>query len=322
MPGRNSAPNVFAGQYVDRRAQMRDQPNWLSNAARAATTRYVALWKTRNLFDAVSGRALLLAPEDPLLAKGNLDDSIYLGSAGTQDYFLIDLEEEPGPPANPKASFDELRTRAALLPADEAGLLSYARALSIWRKRSGFCGYCGSKTRRMEGGHILVCTGETCESEQYPRVDPAIIVLVTDGNRALLGRQASWPKERYSCLAGFVEAGESLEDAVAREVYEEAGVTVRDVEYHSSQPWPFPSSLMLGFSAFASSTRITRIDQELEDVQWFSREEIANGNPILSPGISIAFRLIEGWYNGGSDLPLRQTPGARLWDTMTKVPAK
>jgi NAD+ diphosphatase len=152
-----------------------------------------------------------------------------------------------------------------------------------------------------------------CGEETFPRLDPAIIVLVTDGERALLGRQASWPPGRYSTIAGFVEPGESLEDAVAREVLEETGVSVVDSTYHSSQPWPFPSSLMIGFTATAAPGAVARADEELEDARWFSREDIATGFPGLPPPQSVSFRLIEHWYDAGSALPLRQTPGVKLW---------
>ena len=151
----------------------------------------------------------------------------------------------------PGTSFDELRALAPGLPADEAGLLAYARALSIWRARHRYCGLCGAPTVPDRAGHLIRCTKESCLHEFFPRLDPAIIVLVTDGERALLGRQAGWAPGRYSTIAGFVEPGESLEDAVAREVMEETGVHVTRARYDSSQPWPFPSSLMIGFQARA-----------------------------------------------------------------------
>jgi NAD+ diphosphatase len=143
------------------------------------------------------------------------------------------------------------------------------------------------------------CGREGCGAETFPRLDPAIIVLVTDpaGERALLGRQASWPPGRYSTIAGFVEPGESLEDAVVREVAEETGVEVGDVAYVASQPWPFPSSLMLGFDAVARTADIRLRDGELEDARWFTRAELAAGHPALPPGGSISARLIAGWYD-------------------------
>jgi NAD+ diphosphatase len=159
----------------------------------------------------------------------------------------------------------------------------------------------------------MQCSNPTCAHQQFPRLDPAVIVLVTDGERALLGRQPSWPPGRYSTVAGFVEPGESLEDAVAREVREETGVVVDEVIYHSSQPWPFPSSLMLGFTARASRTDIDLSDQELEDARWFTRAQLAAGEIALPTTHSISFRLIEDWYDSGATTPLRDEPGVRMW---------
>ena len=156
------------------------------------------------------------------------------------------------------------------------------------------------------------CTATDCATDFFPRVDPAIIVLVSDGDRALLGRQASWPAGRYSTIAGFVEPGESLEDAVAREVLEETGVVVTEAHYHSSQPWPFPSSLMLGFMASAAPDSIAHSSAELEDARWFTREQIAAGEAVLPPPTSISHRLIETWFDAGSSVPLRELP-TRLW---------
>jgi NAD+ diphosphatase len=199
------------------------------------------------------------------------------------------------------------------LPAEEAGVLAYARAMVHWREKHRFCGRCGSRTVATQGGHVLQCSEAGCATLQFPRIDPAVIVLVTDGERALLGRQADWPAGRYSTIAGFVEPGESLEDAVIREVREETGVEVDVVDYHSSQPWPFPSSLMLGFTAHASRTQIHRADEELEDARWLTREQIAAGEVALPTTHSISFRLIEDWYDAGARVPLRQEPGVRMW---------
>jgi NAD+ diphosphatase len=164
-----------------------------------------------------------------------------------------------------------------------------------------------------KGGHVLVCSNPVCRHEQFPRIDPAIIVLVSDAERALLGRQAAWPVGRYSTIAGFVEPGESLEDAVAREVLEETGVQVDRIEYHSSQPWPFPSSLMLGFMAQAVTHEVHLKDQELEDARWFTRAEIIAGTPVLPPRQSISYRLIETWFDAGAERPLRDIRGATAW---------
>jgi NAD+ diphosphatase len=276
----------------------------------------VPVWQSRNLF--VRGEipaALLLTADHVAVQEATIDTLVFLGLYREQACFLVELAGDAPPEVDPQGEFRELRFFGAMLPADEAGLLAYARALTLWRQRHRFCGVCGSPTRGTRAGHVLVCTNEACRSEQFPRIDPAIIVLVTDGERALLGRQASWPAGRYSTIAGFVEPGESLEDAVAREVREETGVAVHDIRYHSSQPWPFPSSIMLGFTAMAPVADIVRADQELEDARWFSRADIAAGFPALPSIQSISFRLIQDWYDKGADRPLLETPGARLWET-------
>jgi NAD+ diphosphatase len=150
-------------------------------------------------------------------------------------------------------------------------------------------------------GHVLRC--QRCNHDNFPRIDPAIIVLVSDGERALLGRQASWPPGRYSTIAGFVEPGESFEDAVVREVFEETAVQVRSANYHSSQPWPFPSSLMVGFHAVAEPGSEARVSGELEDARWFTREELLGGPPLLPPSQSISYRLITTWLRDPSLAP-------------------
>src|SRR5262245_6534910 len=226
--------------------------------------------------------------------------------------FAVEVPDDAPPELDDDLDFKDLRFAGGELPADEAGLVAYARAMVLWRQRHRFCGTCGSENIATSAGHVMRCSNASCGAEQFPRLDPAIIVLVTDGERALLGRQASWPAGRYSTIAGFVEPGESLEDAVVREVHEETGISVDDVRYHSSQPWPFPSSLMLGFTAHARSSTITLQDGELEDARWFSRADIAAGVIAMPSSQSISFRLIEDWYDNAAARPLRETPGVRL----------
>ena len=210
--------------------------------------------------------------------------------------------------------FEDLRMAGGQLPEQQAGLLAYARAMLYWRSRHRYCGACGAPTRGGSAGHVMKCTNDACGIDHFPRLDPAIIVLVTDGERALLGRQASWPPGRYSTIAGFVEPGESLEDAVAREVLEETGVTVLESTYHSSQPWPFPSSLMIGYTASRKCGVACRArTRNSKTCSWFTRADIASGVPGLPPPQSVSFRLIEHWYDSGSDLPLARTPGITLW---------
>jgi len=158
----------------------------------------------------------------------------------------------------------------------------------------------------------MECSNPHCKHPCFPRIDPAVIVLITDGERVLLGRQSRFPPGRYSTIAGFVEWAESIEEAVIREAREETGVVVDTIQYHSSQPWPFPSSLMLGFVAHAVTTDIILNDAELEDARWFTRHDIANGSVSLPPPQSISFALIEQWYNQKSPRELREEPGAKI----------
>ncbi|MFT3807702.1 NAD(+) diphosphatase [Arenimonas sp.] len=190
----------------------------------------------------------------------------------------------------------ELRSAATAWPVFEASVFAQARGLMHWRHRNRFCGACGEATVFARGGHCGRC--ERCGVEHYPRTDPAIIVAVSDGERLLLGRQASWPEGRWSVLAGFLEPGESLEQAVAREVMEEAGVKIRHARYAASQPWPFPSSLMVGFHAEADPQE-PQVGDELEAARWFSAEElrsrVADRSLQISPRLSISRWLIDDW---------------------------
>ena len=193
-----------------------------------------------------------------------------------------------------------LRAVGPSLAPEDAGLVVQAQALSEWHRAHRFCPRCGGGLVVSGGGYVLTC--ESCGRQQFPRTDPAVIMLVVDGDRALLGRQAAWPTGRFSTLAGFVDPGESLEQAVVREVMEEAGVEVSDVSYFGSQPWPFPSSLMIGFFARAVTTDIRVDGEELEAARWFSREQMREeaeaGTLVLPGGISISRSLIEAWYGG------------------------
>jgi NAD+ diphosphatase len=218
-------------------------------------------------------------------------------------YFAVQKDSLPGR-LDDVARPAGLREAGALLGDRDAELLVHAVALENWQRLHRFCSRCGERTVIAAAGHVRRCPA--CGAEHYPRTDPAVIMLVTDDrDRALLGRQMHWPEGRFSTLAGFVEPGESVEQAVVREVAEEAGVAVGEVEYVASQPWPFPSSLMLGFMARATSPRIAVDGEEIHEARWFSREELARAveEGEVSPltGISIAARLVELWY--GRPLP-------------------
>jgi len=199
--------------------------------------------------------------------------------------------------------FADLRQLGARLDRREGSLLALARAMLFWHSRHRFCGLCGNPTRSEEAGHMRRCTDPACHTVHFPRTDPAVIMLVTDGDRALLGRNKNFPVPgMYSTLAGFVEPGESLEDAVTREVREETAIEVAAVHYHSSQPWPFPANIMLGFYAEAATSEIAVDYGELEDARWFERDWLASHADDdtfrLPRRDSIARRLIEDWLHG------------------------
>ncbi|HUA88645.1 MAG TPA: NAD(+) diphosphatase [Steroidobacteraceae bacterium] len=290
-------PNFLSGPYIDRRSEARDDEHWLEAARADPATGYLVGRGSAQLLRVGTEPAIaFLDQAHPLVRDAQPEQLVLLGWFGGRRVLLLDLPPQSEPQLAPELRFAELRPLAPLLDGSEAALLAYARALGHWRARHRFCGACAAPTVPTHAGHCLKCT--RCGTEFFPRIDPAIIVLVSDGERALLGRQPSWPPRRYSTIAGFVEPGESLEDAVAREVLEETGVAVREVRYHSSQPWPFPSSLMLGFLASAAPGSAVRVGGELEDARWLTREQVTSGEILPPPPQSISWRLVESWLKG------------------------
>lgn len=289
--------NVFAGAFVDRIGERRKDPDWLAEALADESTRFVPVWGDRCLVGGDPPATVLLerAAIDGYL---NDDEAIFLGLFRDRPAFAVAIDGHLDAPFGDLGEFKDLRFLGTVLPADEANLCAHARALSLWHAAAHFCPRCGSASQPEAGGNTRRCSNEHCDQVLFPRTDPAIIVLVAKGDHCLLGRQSSWPEGRYSTIAGFVEPGESLEDAVRREVYEETNIRVGDVRYHSSQPWPFPSSLMLGFVAEALSDSINLNDGELEDARWFSREQLASGAVGLPFRISIARRLVDHFITG------------------------
>ncbi len=290
-------PNFFGGPYIDRRADVREEADWPDSALSDPETLFILARDTTQLvYTGSQPRIAFVTRDHPVLREPDPRSLVLLGWYQGSRCVLAELDSGQSfePPAGTR--FEELRPLSPLLPADQAGLLAYARALTIWRGRQRFCGVCGYRALPGRAGHVIRCTNETESHEFFPRIDPAIIVLVTDGERALLGRQATWPPGRYSTIAGFVEPGESLEDAVFREVFEETGVVVSNPRYDSSQPWPFPSSLMIGFQADAERGSDIQVGEELEDARWFTPEEIrSDGLPLVPPSHSISYRLISTW---------------------------
>ena len=290
--------NVFAGAFVDRNGERRKDPDWLADAAARERTFFVPVWKERCLVGGDPPGALLLS-RDRIAGLIDDRDLIFLGIFRDRPAFAVAVTGDEAP-LRDLGEFQDLRFLGTVLPPDEANLVAHARALVMWHASQVYCGTCGAPARPEAGGNSRICTNDDCGRVIFPRVDPAIIVLVSHGERCLLGRQAGWPEHRYSTIAGFVEPGESLEDAVRREVYEETNIRVGKVSYQSSQPWPFPSSLMLGFLAEATTTDISLNDGELEDARWFTRGQLQSDFPKLPFRISISRRLVDHWINLGN----------------------
>ena len=298
-----AAPTCIRAAELDRAANLRDEKDWLASALRGARANWIPLWRGRHLIQSDSKAVLLRQPATNSLLDGAWPWA-FLGILDGDPVFAVDFGHSEDFPAEFGAvqfdgSWVELRSVAVTLPADEAALLAHARGLLHWRANHRFCGHCGASLQPVSGGNTLQC--EKCERQHFPRTDPAVIMLIAHEDRALLAHSARFPNPiMFSTLAGFVEPGESLEEAVAREVLEEVGIRVRDVVYHSSQPWPFPGSLMIGFYAQAADTRLVIDGHELDDARWFSRNQIreAERHGFAVPGPdSIARRLIDDWMD-------------------------
>ena len=303
--------NQFTSVRLDRDVEQRDDAQWVAESLTRPTTRFVPLWRNRSLLErGIEGTiAIYLSPAE-LSEPDRIQPPTLLGNDGKHDYFAVsvtDAQKDEIHNGYPDARFADLRRASINMAAKHAGILAYAKALHYWQHRHAFCGVCGNPNRLRSAGHRMACSNEECARETFPRIDPAIIVLVTHEDACLLGHNANWPPKMFSTLAGFVEPGESLEDAVVREVYEEAQVRLSDIRYVSSQPWPFPASAMCGFYAEAID-RTTGVSEEVVETRWFTvdtlTKAVLNNEVRLSPPVSIAFRLLADWFqkNGGGDL--------------------
>jgi NAD+ diphosphatase len=311
---RSIKSNLYAGGGLDRAAPRRKDAAWVATKLTATDSRLVPVWRSQSLIDVSNPGAPRLCwlptADGPDLTRPGVESAL-LGLDGDTAWFAIDLSVFDNPEQHPhlagRGQFVELRTVGALLPRTEAHLAAYARGLFWWHQRHRHCGVCGHLTLSAEAGHVRICTNAACAAHHFPRTDPAVIMLVHHGDRCLLGRQPRFPPGLYSTLAGFVEPGESVEEAVAREVFEETGIRITDLRYHSSQPWPFPSSLMLGFLARAVTTDITVQPEEMEDARWFHRDQLLSPDRVVTPddplrqplllprADSISRQLIEDW---------------------------
>lgn len=295
----------YASDFLDRAAERRSDEAWLAVRIASPQTCVVPVFEERSLVACGEPPHAVVLPPGAL---GSIDpgEAIFLGvDEKDRAHFALEIGSARASMATEqRTEFIDLRRIGPLMEAREAGLLAYARAMTYWHRTHRFCGRCGSPTIVADGGWLRRCAGDGCEQPHFPRTDPAIIVRVLHGDRILLGRQAAWPPRWYSVLAGFVEPGESLEETVRREVAEESGVHVREVHYNGSQPWPFPSSLMLGFCAEAEGEKLDLSREELVDARWMTRQqvhdEVSGGVLRLPPPQSISRRLIDEWLASGN----------------------
>jgi NAD+ diphosphatase len=312
-------PNYYTHPGFERAGLRRRDLDWIREQVLHPASRLVPVWRTQNLVIEIEGaepRAAVLAVEAVGSVLGGRGEIVFLGVHDERAHFALDISAIEAPLdtmrsptlaaagiADAEVRFADLRQLGGRLERREGALLAFARAILFWHSRHRFCGLCGNPTRSEEAGHMRRCTDPACHAMHFPRTDPAVIMLVVDSDRTLLGRNKNFPLPgMYSTLAGFVEPGESLEDAVAREVREETAIEVGAVHYHSSQPWPFPANIMLGFHAEATSTAITVDYGELADARWFERDWLlshADDDSFRLPRRdSIARRLLEDWLAG------------------------
>jgi NAD+ diphosphatase len=303
----------YTGGTLDRAAIQRNDAAWVDSHRTGDGAHFVPVWRDKSLV--VGGgdpEAVLVSGAEGRALADLATDLALLGIDGEMSYFAVDVSACDHGDLSPligTADFVDLRETGPLMEASQGAMLAYARGIIHWHRNHRFCGRCGSPTQSSQAGHQRTCADAACRREHYPRTDPAVIMLVTrDGDAhaaaCLLGRQPTWPAGRYSTLAGFVEPGETLEAAVAREVFEETAVEVADVRYLGSQPWPFPASLMLGFRARAVTEAITVNKEEIEDARWFTRDELrrfGDGGYHFPRRGSIARWLIARWLEEGED---------------------
>ena len=305
--------NCFAGlsRVLDRHAEHRSDATWIAAQAHLPTARYLLLDANGDAY--VQRQAMQLRTLDDVERQRWLDDIMpsFLGCIAATPWFLLALTDRTDAEALEPlldARRASLRSVSLALPPEQAGLFAYAKGLAHWQRETRHCPCCGAPLLHVAAGHRAQCTNDACARLQFPRTDAAVIMLVEHDGACLLGRQTGWPPGRWSTLAGFVEPGEALEDAVRREVAEESGVIVDTVRYHSSQPWPLPASLMVGFMATTSSRTIAMRDLELEAARWFTPQDIASGiadgSFVPSAALSISHHLLADWLRerAGMDL--------------------
>jgi NAD+ diphosphatase len=297
--------NIFAGNPLDRSSYRRADAPWLEERLADPGSLAVALWNGKPLVEDAPGggvRIAYLAAEMARTLAGGSERLLFLGLWNEVAVFAVDLEGAADPADGPLEGlgrFEDLRMIAMALPAADAGILATAKSMFEWRRKHRHCAACGEISQNAEGGWKRICPA--CKAQHFPRTDPVVIMLAVHGDKCLLGRQAAWPKKMYSALAGFLEPGETIEEACARELHEEAGLRATRVRYHSTQPWPYPSSLMIGLIADVESDAAVPDNVEIDEVRWFTRTEtraLIAGElaDAAAPGpLAIAHQLIKAW---------------------------
>jgi len=297
--------NTFAGNPLDRASDRRADAAWIAGQLASPDALAIALWNGKPLVEPDKAGGLRIAYFAARLAEelaGGRERLLFLGLWRDAPIFALDLEGAADPAQGPLAglgAFEELRGVALRLPAPEAAIVATAKAMFEWRRRHRFCAACGQPSEPADGGWKRQCPA--CRADHFPRTDPVVIMLPHHGERCMLGRQATWAAGMFSALAGFVEPGESLEEACARELAEEAGLRTCRVTYHSTQPWPYPSTLMIGLLAEVEDDEGAPMDSELSEVRWFTRAQaralIAGGvdGAFAPQPLAIAHQLIKAW---------------------------
>jgi NAD+ diphosphatase len=306
--------NVFAGNPLDRVSDRRSKAEWVAEKLADPGSISLVLWNGKPMIekrkDDGNPKASQIAYVRADLAAELSPDGerlLFMGMWQETAVFALDMEGSADPADGPLEGlgrFEDLRAVALDLPGTDAAILATAKAMFEWRRRHRHCSNCGQPSQPAEGGWKRVCP--ECKTEHFPRTDPVVIMLPVRGEKCLMGRQAAWPKGTYSALAGFLEPGESIEEACAREIFEESGLRTASVRYHSTQPWPYPSSLMIGLIADVEDGEAVADQAELEEVRWFTREEARSMMQGAYPGarapgsVAIAHQLIKAWSEEGS----------------------
>ena len=307
--------NSFSTHFLDRASVKRDDTFWISAHLKNKATGIIPVWESKVFCTSDQNQQpVFLNLKDFKGFSADNESFIFLGLVENKAYFAIHIDSGEFASELCKknnGTFLDFRQVTPLLTYQDCALLALARFMTGWHSRNLYCGKCGNKTSNSNAGNSRTCTNNQCKDTFFPSMDPAVIVLVASGEKCLLGDQKVWPKGLYSTIAGFVEPGENIEDAVFREVEEETGIRIDNIEYQSSQPWLFPSSLMLGFTAKAKNKKIVINKSELDDARWFSREEfrdnLEKGLMKLPMKVSIAYNLIKTWYEKGNLSKLNDT---------------